>query len=195
MLEGREQRAWHGAEKLDESWFDCSTDYECTQPPGVIIEYKNRWSPLSAIERIALAGRPSKSVPIQRQMSPKTNVRVIIRVATSTSRWRKLKFTVYAHSTRQHTAAASQEFMEENGLERAIHPPYSSDLAPSGFHLFSHVKHCLRGQSFETADELFLAIDAVLRGIEKRTLHAALLDLMQKLRQCVETNDDYFKQA
>jgi hypothetical protein len=34
------------------------------------------------------------------------------------------------------------------------------------------VKHCLRGRSFETADELFLAIDAVLRGIEKWTLHA-----------------------
>jgi hypothetical protein len=39
--------------------------------------------------------------------------------------------------------------------------------APSDFHLFSHVKHCLRGQSFETADGHFLAIDAVLRGIEK----------------------------
>jgi hypothetical protein len=57
--------------------------------------------------------------------------------------------------------------MEENGLERAIHPPYSPDLAPSDFYLFTHVKHCLRGQSFETADELFLAFDAVLRGIDK----------------------------
>jgi hypothetical protein len=28
-------------------------------------------------------------------------------------------------NARPHTAAASQEFMEENGLERAIHPPYS----------------------------------------------------------------------
>jgi histone-lysine N-methyltransferase SETMAR len=69
--------------------------------------------------------------------------------------------------TPAHTTAASQEFMEENGLERAIHPPYSPHLAPSDFHLFKHVKHCLRGQSFEAADELFLAIDAVLKGTEK----------------------------
>jgi histone-lysine N-methyltransferase SETMAR len=85
--------------------------------------------------------------------------------------------------------------MEENGLERAIHPPYSPDLAPSDFHLFSHVKHCLRGQSFETGDELSLAIDAVLRGIGKRTLHAAFLDWMQRLRQWIETNGDYFEVA
>jgi hypothetical protein len=57
--------------------------------------------------------------------------------------------------------------MEENGLERAIHPPYSPHLAPSDFYLFIPVTHCLRGQSFETADELFLAIDAVLRGIRQ----------------------------
>jgi hypothetical protein len=65
-------------------------------------------------------------------------------------------------------AAASQEFMEENGLERAIHPPYSQDLTPSDFCLFSHVKHCLRGQSFEMADEHCLTIDPVLRHLENR---------------------------
>jgi histone-lysine N-methyltransferase SETMAR len=87
-----------------------------------------------------------------------------------------------------HTAAASQKFREENGLERAIHSPYSPDLTPSDFYLFSHVKHCMRGQSFETADALVLAIDAVSRGSEKQTLHAAFLNWMQRLRQCIETN-------
>jgi hypothetical protein len=74
-----------------------------------------------------------------------------------------------------HTAAASQEFMEENGLQKAIHSPYSLDFAPFDFYLFSHVKQCLRGQSFETVDEHLLAIDPVLRGLKKE-LHAALLD-------------------
>jgi hypothetical protein len=67
---------------------------------------------------------------------------------------------------RRHKAAPSQEFMEENGLDRAIHPRYSLDFAPSDFYLFSHVKPCLRGQTFETADEAVLAIGAVLRGSE-----------------------------
>jgi hypothetical protein len=83
--------------------------------------------------------------------------------------------------------------MEENGLERAIHTLYSPDLAPSDFYLCSHVKHCPRGQSFETVDELFLGMNAVLSDIEKRTLHAALLDWTQRLRQCIEANGDYFE--
>jgi hypothetical protein len=66
-------------------------------------------------------------------------------------------------------------------------------LAPSDFYLFSRVKHCLRGQSFETTNELFLAFDAVLSGIEKWTLHAAFLDWMQRLRKCIEANGNYFE--
>jgi histone-lysine N-methyltransferase SETMAR len=85
--------------------------------------------------------------------------------------------------------------MEENGPERGIHPPYSPDLAPSDFDLFNHVKHWLRGQSFETAYELFLAMDPVLMGIEKWTLHAAFLDWIQRLRQCIETNGDHFEKT
>jgi hypothetical protein len=59
--------------------------------------------------------------------------------------------------------------MEENGPERAIHPPHSPDLAPFDFYVFGHVKHCLRGASFETADELLWVIDAVLTGVRKWT--------------------------
>jgi hypothetical protein len=103
--------------------------------------------------------------------------------------------TTHGQSTSAHTAAASQGFMKGNGLERVIHPLYSPDLAPSDLYLFSHVKHCLRRQSFETADELFLAIDAVLRGIDQWTMHAAFLDWMQRLRQCVEFNGDPFDGA
>jgi hypothetical protein len=75
---------------------------------------------------------------------------------------------VYADNARPQTAAASQEFMEENELERATRPPYSLVLAPSDFYLFGDVKHRLRGQSFEAVDELFSSLEAVLRGIKKR---------------------------
>jgi histone-lysine N-methyltransferase SETMAR len=100
---------------------------------------------------------------------------------------------VHADNTRPHTATAPQEFMNEDGLERAIHPPYSPDLAPSDLGLFSHVKHYLRGQSFEMADELVFTLDAALRGIEEWTFQAAFLDCIQRLQQCSETKGDYFE--
>jgi hypothetical protein len=43
------------------------------------------------------------------------------------------KLIVHADNTRRHMAAAAQEFTEDNGLERAIHPQYSPDLAPFDF--------------------------------------------------------------
>jgi hypothetical protein len=52
-------------------------------------------------------------------------------------------------------------------------------MAPSDFYLFSHVKHCMSGQSFDTVDELFLAIDAILMGYEEWTLYGTFLDWMQ----------------
>jgi hypothetical protein len=100
---------------------------------------------------------------------------------------------VHADNAGPHTATVSQEFMEENGQARAIHPLSAPDLASSDFSLFSHVKHCLRGQLFKTAHELFLAIDDVLRGIEKRTFHEAFLDWMHRLRQYIESNGDFFE--
>jgi hypothetical protein len=115
--------------------------------------------------------------------------------ASDTNRNRKL--IVHADNAGPHTytAAASKTVIEENRLERTIHPPYSQDLALSDFYLFSHVKHWLRGQSVEMANELFMVIDAVLRGIAKWTLDAAFLDWMQRLRQCIEANDCEFEGA
>jgi histone-lysine N-methyltransferase SETMAR len=67
---------------------------------------------------------------------------------------------IHANNARPHTAAAvSQQFMEENVMERAPHPLYSPDLAPSDFCLFGYTKHCLRERSFGAADDLFSAID------------------------------------
>jgi hypothetical protein len=55
------------------------------------------------------------------------------------------------------------------------------------------VKQCLRGQWLEIADEPFLAIDAVLRSPEERTLHAVFLYRMHRLVPYHETNGDYFE--
>jgi hypothetical protein len=47
---------------------------------------------------------------------------------------------------------------EEIRLRLAVHPPYSSDLAPSDFFLFGHIKHCLQAIAFPSHEELLVAI-------------------------------------
>jgi hypothetical protein len=104
---------------------------------------------------------------------------------------------VHADNARPHTAAAgaSQKYIEENTMIRAPHParPYSPDLASSDFYLFGYGKQCLRRQSFEMAGELFSVSEVISIGIEKSTLDVVSLEWMQRLRECVATNCDYFE--
>jgi hypothetical protein len=49
----------------------------------------------------------------------------------------------------------------------APHPPYSPDLAPCDFCLFSYIKNQLMRQLFDDADQLLMAIKEVCKSIEK----------------------------
>jgi hypothetical protein len=59
------------------------------------------------------------------------------------------KLLVHADNARPHTAKLSTQYVNENRMKSAPHPPGSSDLAPSDFYLFEYVKRCLVGLSFE----------------------------------------------
>jgi hypothetical protein len=126
MLEVQEQRACHDVITLDESWFDCSTDYESIWlPPGEKIIEMPRvtavWNPSGFhLIRVLSSGCKFNSSCYRRE------------ILESLSEWRReqasgpgRKLIIHANNARPHTAAVSNEFMEENGLERPSHPPYS----------------------------------------------------------------------
>jgi hypothetical protein len=70
--------------------------------------------------------------------------------------------------------------MARNEMVIAAHHPYSPDLDPSDFYLFGHVKDLLRGGSFETGEQLLLAIEGILRSLEKGTLRKVFLEWMKR---------------
>jgi hypothetical protein len=76
-------------------------------------------------------------------------------------------------------------------MEQAPHPPYSPDLAPSDFYLFDYLNDRLQGQHFEDGDQLFDAIIALAAIIEKVTLQRVFHEWMERLRRCIDTNDEY----
>ncbi|GBO15143.1 hypothetical protein AVEN_201436-1 [Araneus ventricosus] len=57
-------------------------------------------------------------------------------------------------NARPHTAAATQELLDQFGWEIFDHPPYSPNLAPSDFHLLPKLKEFLGGKRFGSAEEL-----------------------------------------
>jgi transposase len=53
-----------------------------------------------------------------------------------------------------HTAASTWALLEHFNWELFDHPPYSPDLAPSDYHLFTYLKNWLESQSFNSSEEL-----------------------------------------
>jgi hypothetical protein len=53
------------------------------------------------------------------------------------------------------------------------------------------VEGLLRGKSFETGEQLLLAIEGILRSLEKWTLTKVVLEWLKRLERCIETDGDY----
>jgi hypothetical protein len=56
-------------------------------------------------------------------------------------------------------------FFNENSFLRVPQPPYSQDLASSGFWLFGHIKNALQGFKLEGSDELLQGIHDFLNHL------------------------------
>ena len=57
-------------------------------------------------------------------------------------------------NTRPYTGHTTTNLLAQFGWDILTHPTYSSDLAPSDFHLFAELKSHLTGTHFQTDDEL-----------------------------------------
>jgi len=59
---------------------------------------------------------------------------------------------------RPHTSAATRDAIQHLDISVLPHPPYSPNLAPSGFHLFPKLKEHLKGQRFSCEEEIKSAV-------------------------------------
>jgi hypothetical protein len=82
------------------------------------------------------------------------------------------------------------DFMDGNKMTRAPHPPYSRDLAPSGFFRFGNVKRQLSGCSFDHADDLLTAAQEILDDFDRPTLIRVFEEWAKRLEQCIATEGD-----
>ena len=53
----------------------------------------------------------------------------------------------------------TQAAIQYTGFIELNHPKYSSDIAPSDYHLFSNLKNFLRGRKFEADDEALMIVN------------------------------------
>ena len=66
------------------------------------------------------------------------------------------------------------------------HPPYSPDLAPSVYHLFSGLKKQLKGRHFSSDWEVIAAAETWLDGQHSEFFLSDLQTLQQRAKKCIE---------
>jgi histone-lysine N-methyltransferase SETMAR len=75
------------------------------------------------------------------------------------------------------------------GFQYLDHPPYSSDLAPSDYHLFPGLKKQSKGRHFSSNTEVIAAAETWLEG-QPSDFFCGLQNLRQRAKNCLELSGE-----
>ncbi|KAJ4442184.1 hypothetical protein ANN_12050 [Periplaneta americana] len=73
------------------------------------------------------------------------------------------------------------------------HPPYSPDLAPSDFHLFTKLKDFLGGTRFGSDEELKKTVNTWLNELAAEEYNTGILKLVNRYDKCLNVGGDYVR--
>ena len=75
--------------------------------------------------------------------------------------------------------------IKEIGMQTLAFPPYSPDLRPSDFWLFSKLKKHLSGKNFDTRLDIGFAIHKYLKDIPEEEYKKTFHCWIERLKRCV----------
>jgi transposase len=92
-----------------------------------------------------------------------------------------------------HRSVRSENCFEAWGFRHAPQPPYSSDISPCDFFLFGDLKlkMKLKGEEFETLEELQERIEELLGLINSELMERVYEHWIERLNQFIDTKGDY----
>ncbi|KAJ4425552.1 hypothetical protein ANN_27747, partial [Periplaneta americana] len=94
-------------------------------------------------------------------------------------------------NARPHTAASTRELLDQFGWEIFDHPPYSPDLSPSDFHLFTKLTDFLGGTRFGSDEELKKTVNTWLNDLAAEECKTGILKLVNRYDKCLNVGGDY----
>ncbi|GBP21890.1 Mariner Mos1 transposase [Eumeta japonica] len=92
-----------------------------------------------------------------------------------------------------HTARVSRQALKDTGFSEIDHPPYSPDLAPSDYFLFSNLKKELRGRRFVDDNQMKMAVESHFDCKEKEYFLGGLKALYTRCEKCISLEGDYIE--
>jgi len=94
-------------------------------------------------------------------------------------------------NARPHTAARTNALIKLFNWQIFDHPPYSADLAPSDYHLFSKMKVWLATQSVHTNEELADDVKTWLNNLAAPFYDEGLQKLVPRYDKCLNVDGNY----
>jgi histone-lysine N-methyltransferase SETMAR len=88
-----------------------------------------------------------------------------------------------------HTSVLAMGKLRDLHYELLEHPPYSPDLAPSGFYLFP--KLFLAGQRFSLNQEANAAVEGYFADLTKNHDRDGIMALEHRWNKCISLKGDY----
>lgn len=107
--------------------------------------------------------------------------------------WANNSWILHHDNAPSHTALVLREFFAKNSTHVAPQPPYSPDLAPCDFWLFPKLKRPLRGNRFESIEEIQRESARALKAIPTEDFSACFEDWKKRWQKCIGAGGDYFE--
>lgn len=92
-----------------------------------------------------------------------------------------------------HTAKQVKDTISALGWEILPHPPYSPDLAPSDYHLFSSMTHALSQEHFKNYEEVEKWLAEWIDSKEERFFWQGIHKVAERWKKCIVSDGAYFE--
>lgn len=90
-----------------------------------------------------------------------------------------------------HRSQVAMAALANSCFKVLTHPPYSPDLAPSDYFLFPNLKKELKGQRFESDEEIQNAVSWFFEGKDQNWFYQGIAALKNRYEKCIEVRGDY----
>jgi len=91
-----------------------------------------------------------------------------------------------------HTALSIREFLVKKNIPVLPHPPYSPDLAPCNFYLFSKLKLKLKGHHFGMMENIQKVVTNDLHPLTQNDFRYCYDQWKERWNHCVTSHGSYF---
>lgn len=96
-------------------------------------------------------------------------------------------------NARPHIGHVVTEKLREYGWEVLPHPPYSPDMSPPDYDLFTKLKQPMRGRRFQSLEELSTAVTQAIRQMNKDGILDGIVRLPTRWDSVIEKQGDYIE--